>query len=763
MINKSSNVFLAVIIFLLAFLGFVSTPKKVSAIALCGEVSTPTIVLTTTVNGTNYTFNSNVSNGGSIDNVEPGTQITFTAYTYAEASSPNSMIFPYRPRQDFPGPTHSGRTRTTDPINSNGGSIYIWIVQNCQDDGHPTPEANLGITINVRQQNGTINVSSNMPTNWSVGPYSAQGDTQETYSNVTPGTYTLNADNLNCYSKSITPAATQDLAGGGSISFNINYTYDSGCGSPPPPPPPPPPGGSGPSVDIKANGSDGPVPVTSGTAVNVSWNSSNADSCSVSPTGWGGTSGSQSSGPLYSATNYLVTCVNGSGSASDSVYVTVGGGSGSCGAMIEDAAIRGCANYSEESPVYKPTSAQCSEYCYSRGAKACEWNDNGNCYVEYASGGCYVAPGFPGWNAVVCGQIEPPVTLTAQIWSGSGTITGPGINCPGDCTESVPLNTVVTVTGTGTNGYSLGGWGGDCNSQTSTCTLRMDGNKTALATFSPNQMSLQVSKSGSGTGDVFSNPPGGISCGSLCTNYYNYGTSVSLSASPSGGSTFGGWSGDCTGTGTCYLDMNANRSVGAAFTAAFNYTLGNSGNSSAQKASGNVYTQNTITKTLTAGVTQAVSLTASGLPSGVSYSISNGSCSPGCSSTITFTIAPTAAVGTFPITVTGSPLGKTTTFNLVITGASFSVACSASPAAILLGQSITWSASLNGGRAPFTYRWSGAGIPASPAPSINPYTVRYSTIGLKTASVTITDSDSVQATCPPSTAVVNFNPNFEEF
>lgn len=76
---------------------------------------------------------------------------------------------------------------------------------------------------------------------------------------------------------------------------------------------------------------------------------------------------------------------------------------------------------------------------------------------------------------------------------------------------------------------------------------------------------LTVSKSGNGSGTVTSSPSG-IDCGSTCTASFDNGTSVTITATPAGGSTFAGWSGDCSGTGTCTLTMSADKAVTANFT-----------------------------------------------------------------------------------------------------------------------------------------------------------------------------------------------------
>jgi hypothetical protein len=77
---------------------------------------------------------------------------------------------------------------------------------------------------------------------------------------------------------------------------------------------------------------------------------------------------------------------------------------------------------------------------------------------------------------------------------------------------------------------------------------------------------LTVTKAGPGSGTVTSSPAG-INCGTDCSESYASGTNVTLTAAPAAGSTFAGWSGACSGTGTCAVAMSAARSVTATFNA----------------------------------------------------------------------------------------------------------------------------------------------------------------------------------------------------
>ena len=75
---------------------------------------------------------------------------------------------------------------------------------------------------------------------------------------------------------------------------------------------------------------------------------------------------------------------------------------------------------------------------------------------------------------------------------------------------------------------------------------------------------LTVVKRGTGNGSVTSNPTG-IDCGSTCAASFPASTVVMLTAAANGSSTFAGWGGACSGTGSCQVTMDAAASVRATF------------------------------------------------------------------------------------------------------------------------------------------------------------------------------------------------------
>jgi hypothetical protein len=74
---------------------------------------------------------------------------------------------------------------------------------------------------------------------------------------------------------------------------------------------------------------------------------------------------------------------------------------------------------------------------------------------------------------------------------------------------------------------------------------------------------LTVTLAGTGSGSVTSSPAG-LNCGTACTFVAGSATTVALAPAAAAGSTFAGFSGDCSGA-SCSLSMGANHAVTATF------------------------------------------------------------------------------------------------------------------------------------------------------------------------------------------------------
>jgi uncharacterized repeat protein (TIGR02543 family) len=198
---------------------------------------------------------------------------------------------------------------------------------------------------------------------------------------------------------------------------------------------------------------------------------------------------------------------------------------------------------------------------------------------------------FVGWGGACSGTATCDLTITADTTisaafalddlslivtrggNGAGTITSTptGINCPGTCTFVFQANQVVTLTAAAAGSSTFMGWGAPC-SGTGDCVVTMDAAKTVTGTFTLKSYVLDVTKTGSnGTGTV-SSDPAGITCGPGaspdCSEPYNHGSVVELTATPSASSNFTGWSsgGGCTGTAPCDVTVTAATTVNAVFT-----------------------------------------------------------------------------------------------------------------------------------------------------------------------------------------------------
>ncbi len=178
--------------------------------------------------------------------------------------------------------------------------------------------------------------------------------------------------------------------------------------------------------------------------------------------------------------------------------------------------------------------------------------------------------GVGGTGNVVVGSGTAPATQSmtvAKAGTGAGSVTSQpaGVDCGGSCSHSFDGGTQVTLTPTPASGSTFAGWSGAC-SGTGTCQVTMNRDQTVTATFNttPPTHTLTVSKAGSGSGSVASQPAG-IDCGATCSHSFDGGTQVTLTPTPASGSTFAGWSGACSGSGACQVALNSDQAVTANF------------------------------------------------------------------------------------------------------------------------------------------------------------------------------------------------------
>jgi hypothetical protein len=158
------------------------------------------------------------------------------------------------------------------------------------------------------------------------------------------------------------------------------------------------------------------------------------------------------------------------------------------------------------------------------------------------------------------------VLTVSPAGTGTGTVTSSpaGIDCGAACSAAYNDGTPVTLTAAPDASSIFTGWSGSC-SGTGSCVVTVDSAKSVTATFTLKTYTLTVSKAGTGTGTVTSSPSG-ISCGAACSAVYDHGTPVTLTATPDASSNFTGWSGSCSGMGSCVVTVDSAKSVTATFT-----------------------------------------------------------------------------------------------------------------------------------------------------------------------------------------------------
>ena len=203
--------------------------------------------------------------------------------------------------------------------------------------------------------------------------------------------------------------------------------------------------------------------------------------------------------------------------------------------------------------------------------------------------------------------MDGPKTLTAG-WTAMEIIIAPGTGLNGtgkvtgaatnhlvgsfDCTITAaavagvcsvkwedftpPMSITLTATPTGNSVFL--GWGPGCTGAGpggNVCVIPVRRDAIEIrALFDVPTYLLSISAAGSGSGKVVYTPAS-ITCtitagvnDRFCAAFFEKGTNVTLTADPIDGSTFGGWSGACSGSAsTCLVTMNATTRATARFVA----------------------------------------------------------------------------------------------------------------------------------------------------------------------------------------------------
>jgi hypothetical protein len=175
--------------------------------------------------------------------------------------------------------------------------------------------------------------------------------------------------------------------------------------------------------------------------------------------------------------------------------------------------------------------------------------------------------GNPGGSGSTGRGTSPggPVALDI-LANGNGLVRGAGSDCRGSCRFPVIAGAVIHLLAVADPGSVFTGWSGAC-SGTAGCDVTMTGNQTVIATFGAQPApSYRLTVAVDGQGRVTSSPAG-IDCpGGACSADFAAGTTVALGTAAATGWELGGWSGACTGTGSCTVKMDGPATASARFT-----------------------------------------------------------------------------------------------------------------------------------------------------------------------------------------------------
>ncbi len=139
------------------------------------------------------------------------------------------------------------------------------------------------------------------------------------------------------------------------------------------------------------------------------------------------------------------------------------------------------------------------------------------------------------------------------------------INCGAACDTFFAAGTEVTLIATPLSQSTFVSWRGACGGTDPVCTITMDRQLAAGATFNASAFAVSVNNVGPGDGRVVSTPAG-IDCPGTCSASFDRDSTVSLQATPEAGSQFDIWRDDCDGCpNPCVLTVDSPKDVRARF------------------------------------------------------------------------------------------------------------------------------------------------------------------------------------------------------
>jgi hypothetical protein len=194
-----------------------------------------------------------------------------------------------------------------------------------------------------------------------------------------------------------------------------------------------------------------------------------------------------------------------------------------------------------------------------------------------ATNPCSYTEGFLTYEVTaIFGSVGPQQPLEVKrTGAGVGEVTSSpkGIECGAKCKAEFSEGSTVVLTASPNEHSTFARWTG-CSTVNSEdkCEVTMSAAKTVEAEFDAiPQQTLEVIKTGSGSGEVTSSPPG-IECGGTCTSHFNEGSTVIVTATPASAMpgaryTFGGWKGcsNVTAGDKCEVTMSEAKTVEAEF------------------------------------------------------------------------------------------------------------------------------------------------------------------------------------------------------